>query len=39
MTAAPSTIAGHVRRTKAMFNWAYDELLIDKPAKYGKNFS
>ena len=29
-TAAPATIAGHVRRAKAMFNWAYDELLIDK---------
>jgi hypothetical protein len=23
--AAPTTIAGHVRRTKAMFNWAYDD--------------
>jgi hypothetical protein len=37
-TAVHATIAGHIRRARAMFNWAYAELLTDKPAKYGKNF-
>lgn len=37
-TSAPATIAGHVRRARAMFNWAYAELLTDKPPRYGKNF-
>lgn len=36
---APSTIAGHVARVKAVFAWAYeDEELIDKPMKFGRVF-
>ena len=36
--AAPATIAGHVRRTKAMLNWAHDQLVIDHPIRTGKGF-
>jgi integrase len=36
--ASPSTIAGHIRRTKAMLNWAYDAMLIDRPIRTGKTF-
>ncbi|MEP4257747.1 MAG: hypothetical protein ABJ375_00445, partial [Rhizobiaceae bacterium] len=36
---APSTIAGHVARVKAVFAWAYeDEELIDVPMKFGRVF-
>ena len=36
--ASPSTIAGHIRRTVAMLNWAYDSILIDHPVRTGKQF-
>ncbi len=33
-----TTIAGHIARLKAIFNWAYKIELIDKPMRYGVNF-
>jgi integrase len=33
-----TTIAGHIARLKAIFNWAYKIEILDKPVRYGVNF-
>lgn len=36
--ASPSTMMGHIRRTKAFFSWLCDEGEIDRTPRYGAKF-